>query len=67
MFGTGFLFGLGDVIAQKTFGDKEKAYDFRRTFNLTVFGSIFAAPILLNWYRVLPGLSEKYIFSHLSF
>ena len=61
MLTSGFLFGLGDYIAQTKFETAPK-YNFKRTANLFILGSVFAAPALHKWYYVLPKFCEKNIF-----
>lgn len=62
MITSGFMFGLGDCICQ-TLVEKTKEYNYRRTANLFLVGSVFAGPVLHKWYGFLPGFCEKRIFS----
>lgn len=51
---TGALFAGGDLIAQ--FGIEQKTirkYDFKRTIQLTAFGTLIAGPAMVQWYRFL--------------
>lgn len=43
------LFGLGDVIAQVVFGEKEAAFDFKRTGRAWFFGTFLLGP-LAHWH-----------------
>jgi protein Mpv17 len=51
---TGFLFGVGDVIAQKGI-ERSYEYDFRRTLKLCTFGTVISGPSMVLWYRILAG------------
>jgi protein Mpv17 len=51
---TGFLFGVGDLIAQKGI-ERSHEYDFRRTFKLCTFGTLLSGPSMVLWYRILAG------------
>lgn len=45
---------IGDVIAQQVIEKRGWAeHDLMRTTRMTVFGGIFAGPILSNWYRFI--------------
>ena len=61
MVSSGILFGLGDFIAQIKFQNYPK-YDYKRTRNFFILGSIFAAPALHKWYQTLAYICEQYIF-----
>ncbi|CAO3690362.1 unnamed protein product [Rhizopus microsporus] len=51
---TAVLFGTGDVIAQQVIEKRGwTEHDLMRTTRMTVFGGIFAGPILSNWYRFI--------------
>ncbi len=51
MVTAGFLFGLGDFICQRAVEKKTSAnYTWKRTLNLTIVGSLIAAPMLHLWY-----------------
>lgn len=51
---TGFLFGVGDVIAQKGI-ERCVEFDYQRTLKLCTFGTILSGPAMVLWYRLLAG------------
>lgn len=57
---TAFLFGTGDVLAQKvsfSVGEPTKPkYDLARTFRAVVYGGIIFAPLADKWYKLLPRI-----------
>lgn len=58
MLQTGFLFGTGDVVAQKLFPNHEKApFDYQRTLRAIVYGGIIFAPIGHQWYILLSKIN----------
>ena len=63
IFSKGFLFGLGDFITQ-FFIQKNDKYDSYRTKKMTLFGFLFAAPVLHVWYSHLLPKCANMIFSY---
>ncbi|CCE66031.1 hypothetical protein TPHA_0O00610 [Tetrapisispora phaffii CBS 4417] len=67
---TGFLFATGDVLAQKLFpnsrssgteiSSKATRYDYRRTLNSIIYGSVIFSPIGLRWYQLLSKIKTNY-------
>lgn len=48
---TAFLFGAGDVLAQKVGASKD--YDFSRTARAVIYGGVVFAPLGDQWYKFL--------------
>lgn len=49
---SGGLYWLGDFIAQ-TYIEKNEEFHWRRSMNITVFGTCIAGPFFFNWLRFL--------------
>ncbi|KAI0917809.1 hypothetical protein AcV7_007116 [Taiwanofungus camphoratus] len=50
---SGFMFGVGDIIAQQAFEKKGKDHDFVRTARATFYGGALFGPLLAKWLQVL--------------
>jgi len=53
---SGFMFGMGDVIAQQAFEKKGKDHDFLRTARTAFYGGALFGPLLTKWLQVLNRL-----------